>query len=65
MSAPLFIEHFLDASAYGINHVEVYHCPTQTFIAEMCLRLFVPQNILQRARIESSFLINPHLLRNV
>ena len=35
MSAPLFIEHFLDTTAYGINHVEVYHGSTQTFIAEV------------------------------
>ena len=47
MSAPLLIEHFLDTTAYSINHVEIYHSPTQTFIAKMRLRLFVPQNILQ------------------
>ena len=52
MSAPLLIEHFLDTTAYSINHVEIYHSPTQTFIAEMRLRLFVPQNILQSARNE-------------
>ena len=52
MSAPLLIEHFLDTTAYSINHVEIYHSPTQTFIAKMRLRLFVPQNILQSARNE-------------
>lgn len=53
MSAPLLIEHFLDTTAYGINHIEVSnHSPTKTFIAKMRLRLFVPQNILQSARNE-------------
>ena len=52
MSAPLLIEHFLDTTAYGIYHVEIYHSPTQAFITEMRLRLFVPQNILQSARNE-------------
>ena len=52
MSAPLLIEHFLDTTAYSINHVEIYHSPTQTFIAKMRLRFFVPQNILQSARNE-------------
>ena len=52
MSAPLLIEHFLDTTAYSINHVEIYHSPTQAFITEMRLRLFVPQNILQSARNE-------------
>ena len=33
MSAPLLIEHFLDTTAYGINHIEVNHSPTQTFVA--------------------------------
>ena len=47
MSAPLLIEHFLDTTAYGINHVEIYHSPTKAFFTEMRLRLFVPQNILQ------------------
>lgn len=47
MSAPLLIEHFLDTTAYSINHVEIYHSPTKAFITEMRLRLFVPQNILQ------------------
>ena len=50
MSAPLLIEHFLDTTAYGIYHVEIYHSPTQAFITEMRLRLFVPQNILQSSR---------------
>lgn len=36
MSAPLLIEHILDTTAYGINHVEIYHGSTQTFIAEVC-----------------------------
>ena len=52
MSAPLLLEHFLDTTAYGINHIEVNHSPTKTFIAKMRLRLFVPQNILQSARNE-------------
>ena len=52
MSAPLLIEHFLDTTAYSINHVEIYHSPTQTFIAKMRLRFFVPQSILQSARNE-------------
>lgn len=52
MSAPLLIEHFLDTTAYGINHIEVNHSPTQTFIVKMRLRLFVPQSILQSARNE-------------
>ena len=52
MSAPLLIEHFLDTTAYGIYHVEIYHSPTQAFITEMRLRLFVPQNILQSSRNE-------------
>ena len=52
MSAPLLIEHFLDTTAYSINHVEIYHSPTQAFITEMRLRLFVPQNILQSSRNE-------------
>ena len=47
MSAPLLIEHFLDTTAYSINHVEIYHSPTKAFITKMRLRLFVPQNILQ------------------
>lgn len=52
MSALLLIEHFLDTTAYSINHVEIYHSPTKTFIAKMRLRLFVLQNILQSARNE-------------
>ena len=52
MSTPLLFEHFLDTTAYGINHVEIYHSPTKTFITEMRLRLFVPQSVLQSARNE-------------
>ena len=54
MSAPLLIEHFLDTTAYGINHVKVNHSPTKTFIAEMRLRLFGSQSIFQSARNECS-----------
>ena len=49
MSAPLLIEHLLDATTYGIDHIEVNHSPTQAFIAEMHLRFFVSQSILQSA----------------
>ena len=49
MSTPLLIEHFLDTTAYGINHVKIYHSSAKTFIAEMRLRLFVPQSVFQSA----------------
>ena len=52
MSAPLLIKHLFDTTAYGINHIEVNHSPTQTFIAKMRLRFFIPQSILQGTRDE-------------
>ena len=52
MSAPLLIKHLFDTTTFGINHIEVNHSPTQTFIAKMRLRFFIPQSILQGTRDE-------------
>lgn len=49
MSAPLLVEHLLDATTYGVNHIEINHSSAKTFIAEMRLRLFVPQSVFQSA----------------
>ena len=54
MSTPLLIEHLLDTTAYGINHVKVNHSPTKTFITKMRLRFFVLQSILQSTGNECS-----------
>lgn len=52
VSAPLLVEHLLDATTYGIYNVKVNHSPAQTFITEMRLRSFVSQCVFQSARNE-------------
>ena len=54
VASPLFIEYFLDAAAYSINHIEMHHCFTEAFISEMTLWSTNSQSLLQSARNETA-----------
>ena len=53
-SVALLCVNLLDATSYGINHVEVNHAAAQAFVTIVELWAFVLQGILYRARNETT-----------
>lgn len=42
-------KHFLDATAHGVNHIEMHHRATQACVAEKTVWTLRLQRVLQRA----------------
>ena len=54
MTTPLLVEHLLDTPTHGVNHIEIYHSTAKAFVAEIALRSFGCQHILQCTRNETT-----------